>query len=316
MCRKSLPLSALRAFEVAARHSSFSKAADELSVSPAAIHHQIKGLSQQLGVELFQRRGRGLVLTKAGQACRESLEHGFDMLALAIEQARAHSTIGLVKIACCPSFAAKWLTPRLPNFHRAFPTIDIQLRVSTALVDFTTDDTDLAIHYGRGAYGDLFEESLGADELVPVCSPTMIAAADGRAQRTDIARLRLIHDDSLAGEPDYPAWFDWLARAGIAADKASDGFHFETSSLALDAAIGGLGVALGRKLLVARDIAEGRLVEASNLTIGSDWSYHLVSLPAIADQPKVAALREWMFSELSRPGAMPMAVTESDVRAA
>ncbi|MEX0809263.1 MAG: transcriptional regulator GcvA [Dongiaceae bacterium] len=316
MCRKSLPLSALRAFEVSARHSSFSKAADELSVSPAAIHHQIKGLSEQLGVELFQRRGRGLVLTKAGQACRESLEHGFDMLALAVEQARAHSTIGLVKIACCPSFAAKWLTPRLPSFHRAFPTIDIQLRVSSALVDFATDDTDLAIHYGRGEYGDLFVETLGLDELIPVCSPVLTAGADGRAQRTDIARLRLIHDDTLAGEPDYPAWSDWLARAGISADKASGGFHFENSSLALDAAIGGLGVALGRQLLIARDIAEGRLVEASNIAIGSDWAYHLIALPAIADQPKVAALREWIFSELSRPGAMPAAVPAGDARAA
>lgn len=299
MCRRILPLQALRAFEVAARHQSLSKAAEELQITPSAVHHQVRALAELLGVDLFRRDGRALSLTEAGAACFPTLERAFDLLTIAIEQARAFTEPGVLRITACPDLAARWLVPRLGRFQQSFPAIELDVSLAGTLPDFGTDTTDIAIVYGTVTPQHLVAERLGLDEVFPVCHPSLLRSGslghlDGLTQHP------LLHDESRRGDPAYPGWREWLAGAGGRGIEIGRGLRLDSAALVLDMAAAGHGLALARASLVADDLVAGRLVRPFSHAMPVQHHYAVVSPRSVVGQPKVAAFREWLFAELSR----------------
>ncbi len=304
MARRLPPLNALRAFEAAARHLSFTKAADELHVTPAAISHQIKALEEHLGLPLFRRLNRGLLLTDAGRACLPGLSDAFDLMAAAIEGLRAQDCSGPLTVSVPPAFAAKWLVPRLERFQERCPEIDVRVSATMRRVDFAREDVDVAIRYGAGRWPGVRAELLLPTEVFPVCAPTL---PDGpRPLRTpqDLRHHVLLHDDSVASIPGYPDWAMWLRAAGVTEGfDPSRGPRFNHANLALEAAAGGRGVALTISALAAADLAAGRLIRPFELSVPTGFAYHVVCPPAVAERPKVRAFREWLRAEVERDEA-------------
>ena len=287
------PLNALRAFAVAARQMSFTRAAHELHVTQTAVSHQIRALEQHLGVALFVRQPRRLVLTEAGQAYARELGRVFERMADATATLRASPRRTLLSITTLPSLAARWLTPRLGRLLARHPEMDVRLVSTERFVDFAREPVDAAIRFGYGRYAGLTTEKLMDDELFPVCSPALL----GRARRRrgiDLARATLLHDDS----PDN--WRRWLRAAGIAGVDADRGHTFNDANLTLQAAVDGHGVALGRRVLVLRDLAAGRLVRPFAVTVPCEPAYYLVTAEHATDLPKVRAFRAWLLDEIAR----------------
>jgi LysR family glycine cleavage system transcriptional activator len=291
------PLNALRAFEAAGRHLSLSRAADELHVTPAAVSHQIKALEAFLGVKLFRRHHRTLLLTDAGQACLPGLREGFDRLAEGVEAARLQSTARPLTVSVAPSFGAKWLVPRLDRFSAAHPGIDVRIDASTRLADPLREDIDLCIRYGPGNYPGLHVECLLAEEVVPVCGPALLRGPDALKAPADLCRHSLLHVDNPIGDDSHPDWPMWLAAAGVDDCDVSRGPRFTMASMAVEAAIAGQGVALAGSVLVADDIAAGRLVRPFELRFPVKFAYYLVCTEPAWGQPRVVAFREWLKSE-------------------
>ncbi len=302
MARNLPPLNSLRAFEAAARHLSFTKAAEELHVTPAAISHQIKGLEEQLGVPLFRRLTRALRLTEAGQAALPPLRDGFDKLADAVDLLRAHEQSGALTVSVGPSFAAKWLVPRLDRLRTAHPDLEVRLDATDQLADFQRDNVDLAIRYGNGRYPGLEVERLLSEEIFPVCSPKLLDGPKPLAQPDDLRHHTLIHLDWDLEDVNAPSWRMWLLAAGIHDIDFTRGPVFSMMSLALQAAIEAHGVALASSVLVAGDLAAGRLVMPFDLSVCDpvDFAYHIVVPKRTANLPKVAAFRSWLRSEIAR----------------
>ncbi len=302
MSRNLPPLNALRAFEAAARHLSFTKAAEELHVTPAAISHQIKALEEQLGVPLFRRLTRALRLTQAGQAALPPLRDGFDKLADAVDLLRAHEESGAITVSLDPSFAAKWLVPRLDRLRAAHPDLDVRLDATDKLVDFQRDNVDLAIRYGGGNYPGLEAERLISEEIFPVCSPKLREGPEPLAQPGDLRHHTLIHLEWDSEDVTAPTWRMWLLAAGIHDIDFTRGPVFSMTTLALQAAIEGLGVALASSFLVADDLAAGRLVVPFDLSVCDplDFAYHIVVPKRTADLPKVVAFKTWLLDEIAR----------------
>lgn len=297
----SLPsLNALRAFEAAGRHLSVSRAAQELHVTPAAISHQIKALEAYLGVALFRRRNRALLLTDAGQACLPGLREGFERLAEAVDAARSQVADRPLTVSVAPSFGAKWLVPRLDRFAAAHPGIDVRLDASTRLVDPRREDVDLCIRYGPGLYSGLFVERLMAEEVVPVCSPALRRGPRGLHAPADLCRHVLLHYDAPRGGDGLPDWSMWLAAAGVKGCDVSRGPRFTMASMAVQAAIAGQGVALAGSVLVADDIAAGRLVKPFEMSFPAKFAYYMVCSPAAAEQPRIMAFRRWLRDEAGK----------------
>lgn len=300
MCRRTLPLNALRAFEAAARHKSLSKAAEELSVTPAAIHHQVKGLELLLGVPLFARAGNSLKLTPAAEASLPTLEGAFDLLSLAIEKMRQHTSSGLLSLAVCPSFAAKWLVPRLQRFHADFAGIELRISTTTEFPDLANSEVDIVVGYGpeeRFRYQGVAAERLLGDEVFPVCSQKFLEQ-NRLTSPEGLASVVLLHDDQALAEQGID-WNSWLVAAGVQAAIDTPSIRFDSIGLAIDGAVAGQGVALARSSLVADDLASGRLVPLFNQRLTVNGGYFVAHLETIADQPKVAAFREWLFAEAS-----------------
>jgi LysR family glycine cleavage system transcriptional activator len=302
MARNLPPLNSLRAFEAAARHLSFTKAAEELHVTPAAISHQIKALEELLGVPLFRRLTRALRLTQAGQAALPPLRDGFDKLADAVDLLRAHEESGAITVSLDPSFAAKWLVPRLDRFRAVHPDLDVRLDATEKLVDFQRDNVDLAIRYGGGNYPGLEAERLLSEEIFPVCSPKLLKGPEPLAQPGDLRRHTLIHLEWDSEDVTAPNWRMWLLAAGIHDIDFTRGPVFSMTSLALQAAIEGQGVALASSFLVADDLAAGRLVAPFDLSVCDplDFAYHIVVPKRTADLPKVVAFKTWLLDEIAR----------------
>jgi LysR family glycine cleavage system transcriptional activator len=293
------PLNALRAFEAAARHLSFTKAAAELHVTQAAISHQIRTLEEHLGVPLFQRRNKAVLLTEAGQLCLPGVRDGFARLAEAIESVRALESTNILGVTMPPSLAAKWLVPRLEGFRSANPEIEVRIDASTQLVDFARESIDVGIRYGGGSYAGLTAEPLFETEAFPVCSPQLRKGP--RALRTpqDLKWHTLLHTDWLA-RGDEPDWRMWLLAAGVRDVDWARGPKFNDGAVAIQAAIEGHGVALGRSALVAGDLKAGRLVRPFRLSVASRFRYYLVYPPAAIKRPRVAAFRAWLLAEASQ----------------
>ena len=296
MSRRLPPLRALRAFEAAARHLSFTRAGRELAVTQAAISHQIRALEAELGVRLFRRRPRALDLTEAGAAYLPEVRAAFDRLAEATERLRARGASGVLSISVSPSFASVWLVPRLGRFRERHPEIDVRLSATDVLVDFSTDDVDVAIRYGRGRYPGLVAHWLLREDVFPVCSPRLRAGPPPLRRPEDLRHHVLLHDELRED------WRMWLLAAGVAGVDPTRGPRFSHSSMVLQAAIEGQGVALGRSALAADHRAAGRLVKPFDVSVPVDFAYYLVYPEGSDARPKVAAFRDWVLEAAATAG--------------
>lgn len=300
MARRRLPpLNGLRAFEAAARHLSFTRAAAELNVTQTAISHQIRSLEDRLQVRLFRRLPRGLLLTEEGQRYLPPVSSAFDQIAQATERLGSAGAGSTLTISVLPSFAARWLVPRMGRFRSAHPEIDLRISPSSQLVDFGRDDVDLGIRMGRGVYPGLRVDRLFGDHLFPVCSPELRDGPPPLRVPADLASRTLLHSD------ENDAWRLWLESAGAPAIEVGRGPIFDDSSMLVQAAIDGQGVALTRHSLVAADLAAGRLVRPFEIARPHDLAYYLVCPEAVAEQPRIAAFRHWLLAEAERHGSLP-----------
>ncbi|WP_298722989.1 transcriptional regulator GcvA [uncultured Ferrovibrio sp.] len=303
MTRRRLPpLVSLRTFEVVARHLSIIKAADELCVTPAAVSHQIRTLEAHLGQALFRRSGRNIVLTEAGEACLPGIRDAFQQLSDAIAQIDTLAEGGVLTVSVAPSFAIKWLVPRLDRFQQKYPAIDVRVAASNQLSNFTSDNVDVAIRYGGGRYPDLYVERLLPEAVFPVCSPELYARHKFKTP-ADLHDVVLLHDDSPDDDQSCPTWQMWFSAAKVKDADWNRGPRFTQSSLVLEAAIHGKGVALAKATLAAADIEAGRLVRLFNDETPIDFAYYIVGPQRKMAQPKVAAFVEWLRSEVAAHNA-------------
>jgi len=296
MARPLPPLNALRAFESAGRHLSFTKAAAELNVTPAAISHQVKALEELLEVPLFRRLTRALRLTDAGQAALPTLSQGFDKLAQGVAQMRAHCESGVLTISVSPSFGAMWLVPRLEHFRSRHPDIEIRIDGTDRLVDLARDDADVAVRYGPGGYNGVRVDYLFSQVNTPVCSPALLNGEHPLNQPDDLRHHTLLHVDWKDAEA---SWRMWLLAAGLHDIDPTRGPRFTMENMAVQAALDGHGVALIGDILVADDLAAGRLVRPFDPSLSTPlkFSFYLLSAKDSAEQPKVAAFRDWLLEE-------------------
>ncbi len=292
------PLNSLRAFDAAGRHLSFTKAADELNVTPAAISHQIKALEDYVGAPLFRRLTRALRLTLEGQAALPLIREGFERLAEGAERMRAADDSPLT-ISVSTSFGGKWLVPRLDRFRRAHPDLEIRIDAIDTLVDFVRDDVDVAVRFGRGNYPGLRTDWLSTEDVFPVCSPALPAGPEPLRMPADLARHTLLHVDWRSQGDTWPDWRMWLLAAGAPEVDADRGLKLSQDTMALQVAIDGQGVALTNSALAADDLAAGRLIKPFDpaLDLAVEFAYYVVSPEATAEAPRVTAFREWILAE-------------------
>jgi LysR family transcriptional regulator, glycine cleavage system transcriptional activator len=298
------PLIAVRYFEAAARHLSFTKAAQELHVTHSAISHQIKALEEWLGIPLFRRLNRSIVLTEAGQAYVKPVREAFDRLVDASRVLRAREQTGTLTVSVMPSFAAKWLVPHLGSFRHAHPDIEVRISATEKLVDFAREEVDVGVRYGRGDWPGLKVELLMRENIFPVCSPKLLSGPVPLREPADVVRHSLLYDYDW--REDW--WVRWLANAGVRVESLRPTLSFNYSSLMLQAAIDGLGIALSQDALAGDDIAAGRLVKPFAGTVTTEYAYYVVAPEAAAERPKVAAFRKWVVEEATnsaRPRLTP-----------
>jgi LysR family glycine cleavage system transcriptional activator len=312
--RRLPPLAALRAFEAAARHLSFTRAAGELHVTQTAISHQIRALEDLLGVKLFRRLPRGLVLTEEAQRYLPAVRDAFDRIDAATAELIAARGGGPVTASVVPSFAARWLVPRLGRFRAAHPEIDLRISASLHLVDFAREDVDLGIRMGRGHYPGLRVDRLFGESLTPVCAPTLLEGSAPLRRPEDLRHHVLLHED------DYTGWQLWLELAGVEGVDARRGPIFTDAAMVVQAAAEGQGVALGRMALAAWDLAAGRLIRPFDVSMPHDIAYYLVCPEASAERPRVAAVRAWLLAEAAEyarelGGLAPPPLSGGDLRA-
>ncbi len=288
MKRRLPPLNSLRAFESAARHLSFTKAADELAVTQSAVSHQVNALEEWAGVPLFKRQGRAMVLTEAAVKFLPAVSTALDQIALAGRKLQAvDPTHGWLTVAVMPSFAAKWLVPRLADFHEKNPDMDVWIATFEAQTGALGSDIDVAIRYGRGEWPGLASVRIMSEELFPVCAPRLAAGLKAPA---DLANTTLLHDDLRV------YWGMWCAAAGLTGVDTARGPGFDDSGLLIQAAIEGLGVALGRSVLVKGDLDAGRLVRPFDVALGAEFAYYLVYPPDLENAPKIETFRTWLLA--------------------
>jgi len=291
------PLSALRAFEAAARHMSFSKAADELHVTPAAVSHQIHALEEDLGVRLFHRMNRSIELTASARVLLPGLTEAFAGIQSSVRRLRAHNDTGTLTVTASPSFAAKWLVLRLHRFQEQHPEVDVRISATDAIVDLAKGDFDIAIRYGAGRYSGLEVELLLKNEVFPACSPQLLTNGPPLRTPADLPAHALIHDQAVERDPLVPTWSMWLKAAGVTNVPAITGLSFNNMHLALDAAISGHGVVLAQSTIAAADLAAGRLVRLFSLALPDQFAYYIVTASGALERPKVRAFRDWLRSE-------------------
>jgi LysR family glycine cleavage system transcriptional activator len=299
-------LNAIRAFEAAARHESFSRAADELFVTHGAVSHQVRALEAELGIALFVRHGKRLALTGAGARYAQQIRIALMMLADATRDVRASDRDRRLVISMLSSFAARWVTPRIGSFIERHPEIDVELQSTNALTDFARDDVDLAIRFGFGVYPGLHVEPLLDEVFFPACSPRL---NDGVLPQTpaDLGRYNLLRSDDELWRP----WFDAAGLDTLTEPKR--GVLYQDSSNLLQAAIDGQGIALVRRSLAVHELLAGRLVRLFDIDGPSPWDYYFVCPPARLNTPRVQAFRAWLQQEIER---FKMLCAEIDARRA
>ncbi|WP_414450923.1 transcriptional regulator GcvA [Burkholderia sp. 22PA0099] len=290
--RKLPPLNALRAFEAAARHQSFSRAADELFVTHGAISHQVRSLEEELGVPLFTRNGKRLALTDTGERYALQVRAALTILHDATLDVRATDRRNRLVVSSLQSFAARWITPRIGSFIDRHPDIDLELQSTNSLTDFTRDDVDLAIRFGKGVYPGLHVEKLFDELFFPACAPTLNGGVLPKAPADLVHYPLLRSDDEL--------WRPWFDAAGL--DRLTEpkrGVLFHDSSQLVQAAIDGQGIALVRRSIAASELAAGRIVRLFDITGPSPWHCYFVCQPNRLNLPRVQAFRNWILEHLA-----------------
>lgn len=308
MSKRLPPISSLRALEAAARHLSFTKAAEKLHVTQSAISHQIKLLEDLWGLKLFERKGQRLVTTRAGQELAEVARQFFENMATRLEALHVTSTREVLRIDTLQSFAVKWLVPRLGYFHAQHPEINVWISTHEHLVDFADNDVDIAIRLGDGRFPGLESTLLLQEEAFPVCTPEFLAHAGRPLSPRALLEYPLL---LRLGEPHHTNWEEWFAAAGITGVKLSKGLRFPDTNMALEAAMKGLGVALARTAHVVEDLAAGRLVRLFDIHCPSNVAYYLVLPAGHENRPTIAAFREWILREVAGMDWKVPAVSDS-----
>jgi LysR family glycine cleavage system transcriptional activator len=289
-------LNGLRAFEAASRHMSFTRAAAELNVTQTAISHQIRRLEEQLGIPLFIRRNRTLTLTAEARDYLPSIRSAFEDLRRATERLRRADPDARLTVSTTASLATKWLVSRVAAFQDANPGVEVRITTSAHLVDFHREEVDVAVRYGLGVWPGLRADWLMAEDIFPVCSPTLLTDATPLRSPADLAHHTLLH--TMVSRED---WQLWLTAAGLPASIATRrGLTFDQSFMAIQAAMEGLGVALGRSHLVEADIAAGRLVAPFDMVLPQDAGYYVVTPEAAAETPNIALFRNWLIASATQ----------------
>ncbi|HET6157511.1 MAG TPA: LysR substrate-binding domain-containing protein [Dongiaceae bacterium] len=300
--RRLLPLAGLRAFEAAARHLSFKRAAEELHVTPTAISHHVRQLEEAIGARLFERRTRQVLLTPEGQVLLPVLRDGFDSFARTLDGLTRRQRRTTVTLSATPAFTAKWLVPRIAAFRKVRPDIDLTLLATLEVIDVKSGVADLALRYGRGPYPDLIAEPLTVERFAPVASPRLRLKKPG-----DLRSATLLHSDWRRSDPRNPTWRHWLKIAGIEGVDARAGLRFSDETHAIQAAVAGTGIALHSLLLVQEELATGTLV----VPFGPEIEGFALHLVRGRDRPltePIEAVQGWLRAQFAE------APTSADAR--
>ena len=299
--RYPVHLNSLRAFEAAARHLSFADAAKELNVTPAAIGQHIRGLEERLGLPLFARAHAGqtrLTLTSAARAALADISAGLERLNVGLERLRGASANGVLTVTVSPAFAAKWLMQRIERFQSAHPGVSVRIDTNLRIVDFALEGVDIGVRYGAGKWPDLESIKLLDEEIYPVCSPSLVEGKNPLRTPSVLKRHTLIHDVSLPAGLGFPTWATWLSGVGLGQLEMRGGLQINNSAAVIQAAINGQGVALGRSVMVADDLAQGRLVRPFEVSAAPNpLAYYIVYRAEAESSPRVLAFRDWLITE-------------------
>ena len=293
MPRRLPPLNALRAFDAAARSESFTRAAEELGVSQAAVSQQVKALEATIGVKLFARDGKRLVITGAGQEYLAVVRDALDRIAVGTDRLLQRQASSVLAVTTSPDFGAKWLVHQLGRFSAAYPRIDLRVSSMTRQVDLVAERVDVAIRHGDGHWAGLDAVALCAEWLVPVCSPKLISGRNRIARASDLLKFPLLRLDG------WSTWSKWLEAAGVSA-PATRGPVLNQASMLIDAAIDGQGIALARTTLVAWDLLNGRLVVPIAVSLALEKTYWVVCPKVAISEPKVSTFRDWLLAEAAK----------------
>jgi LysR family transcriptional regulator, glycine cleavage system transcriptional activator len=291
MPRRLPQLNALKAFEAAARHESFTRAADELCVTQGAVSHQVKALEGELGIKLFNRERQRLIITEAGRDYLTVIRDALDRIALGTERLIQRQTSGVLTVSTSPDFAAKWLVHRLGRFAEAHPSIELRVSATMHHVDFAREDVDVAVRHGEGHWPGLDVARLCPEQLFAVCSPKLMTGRHRLRRPADVLKVPLLHLD------DRTSWARWLSAAGVAAPEATRGPILNRASMLIDAAVDGQGMALARTTLAAWDLLNKRLVRPFDVALPLSKSYWIVCPKATSALPKIETFRTWLMAE-------------------
>lgn len=292
----------LRVFEAAGRHLNFTRAAEELHVTPAAVSHQIKEFEEQLDIRLLERTSRSMRLTSAGEILHAAVSEALAGLTRAVGQIQRRRDSAALKVTASTSIAARWLVPRLDDFMKTMPGVDVRLDVSDRVREFARDEIDVAIRFGNGNYPGHRADRLFDNTIFPVCSPALLRTKKPLSHPRDLLQHRLIHVDWSAPGVMWPNWRMWMLAAGVTDYQETAGLRLDNSGLALQAAIDGQGVALGDSSLVSDDLAAGRLVQPFAVTIKGppQFAYYVISPVETQNDPLVRSFRDWILDEAAK----------------
>ena len=288
------PLNNLKAFDAAARHESFTRAAEELCVTQGAVSQQVKALEAALGIKLFNRERQRLIITEAGRDYLTIVRDALDRIALGTERLLQRQSAGVLTVSTSPDFAAKWLVHRLGNFAEAHSDIDLRVSATLHHVDFAREEVDLAVRHGDGNWPGLDTVQLSVEQLFAVCSPKLLLGRRKLGKPADILKFPLIHLDSRAD------WTKWLRTVGVNDAEVTHGPVLNRASMVIDAAIDGQGIALARTTLAAWDLINGRLVRPFTEALRLSKTYWIVCPKATSNVPKIVTFRDWLLAEAAQ----------------
>jgi LysR family glycine cleavage system transcriptional activator len=285
------PLNALKVFEAAARHESFTRAAEELCVTQGAVSHQVKALEAELAIKLFNRERQRLIITEAGRDYLTVVRDALDRIAAGTDRLLQRQNAGVLTVSTSPDFAAKWLVHRLGHFAEAESSIDLRVSATLHHVDFAREEVDLAVRHGDGNWPGLDPIQLSAEQLFAVCSPKLLSGRRRLGKPADILKFPLIHLDSRAD------WRRWLRAAGVDEGAVTHGPVLNRASMVIDAAINGQGIALARTTLAAWDLINARLVRPFEDSLPLSKTYWIICPKATSNVPKIVTFRNWLMAE-------------------
>lgn len=295
---KRLPsLDSLRVFEAAARHLSLTKASAELHVTQSAVSHRIQALEAELGRRLFERYTRRLELTPAGVTLSAGLTRGLAEITRALAALDGAPSVNTINVSVLPSFATRWLVPRLPKFRRLHPEIEVRIAAEEALADLRAGRVDVAVRFGMGRYPGMQVVRLMGDTIFPVCSPQLLKEIGLVSGPRDLLRFSLLHDEVAENDSSGTGWGAWFRHFGVTDVLADDGPRFNQAVLTLEAAVSGMGIAMARRSLVLGDFEAGRLVRVLPHEAPTAYAYFLVCLPENANRRGLARFRDWLIAE-------------------